>query len=161
MSNPATHHNHPSENDDVHHVADPLSTVANLTPESFDPLVGDRFQVSRQLFESQETHTSPRPVAESTSTDENEADQIVDLKLVEVTRYPRLKECEGGLDHRPREPFSLLFVGPHELPLTSALHTVHHEQLGTGRMFLGPVQASLKYHAETHPEGRFYEAVFS
>ena len=85
----------------------------------------------------------------------------VELKLVEVTRYPKLKEREGGFDHRAREPFSLLLECPDDPVLMSAGHTVHHDQLGTGCLFLNPVQVALKPQVKKQPGVRFYEVVFS
>ena len=85
----------------------------------------------------------------------------LELELVEVTRYPETEEIEAGFDVPPREPFALLFRGSHAnvLPL-SAMYTVIHEELGTMRLFLNPVQVGAQ-RAEYHPEGRFYETVFN
>jgi len=132
-----------------------------LTPELFDSHVGEKFRVTHQPFETEETHTHPIHVADPAGQDSDQVPQFVELELVEVTRYPTIKELEGGFENRLREPFSLLFVGPHELLLMSCLHTVHHQQLGTGQFFFNPVQVSLKHPADRHPEGMFYEVAFN
>ena len=75
--------------------------------------------------------------------------------------YPKLKEHEGSFDHRPREPFSLLFVGPHDAPMLSAEHTVHHDQLGAGRFFIIAIIGPFSDRpASPHARVRHYEIVF-
>lgn len=132
-----------------------LAQLGDLTPESFDPHVGDVFRAAYQQFEDERTHVQPLKVGSEGGTEE-----LVELKLVEVTRYPKLKEREGGFDCRPREPFALLFEGPPHPVLLSAEHTIHHEQLGTGRLFLSAVHV-VRGPAENPSDGLFYEATFS
>ena len=137
-----------------------LSTAEKLTPEVFDSHVGQKFRVTHRRFETEQTHIRPLHVTDAAAPEAEPMDQFVELELVEVTRYPNLEKMEGGFDDRPREPFSLLFVGPHGLPLMSAQHTVHHDELGSGQLFFSPVQVTLKHPVERHPDGRFYEVAF-
>lgn len=131
-----------------------LAELGNLTADLFDPHVGEVFRATYQQFEDERTHVQPLNVGT-----ESETEVLVELKLVEVTRYPKLKEREGGFDQRSREPFALLFAGPPDPLLLSAEHTIRHEQLGTGRLFLNSVQAT---EGPANPnDGRFYEATFS
>ena len=136
-------------------VSGQVSTPISLTPEVFDPLVGDVFRVRQQRYETAQTHANPLNVRDPGAPEEPET--IVEVKLVEVTRYPKLRELEGGFEHRPREPFALLFIASHEDVLLSAVHTVVHEKLGELQLFLNPVQVSLDSAATEHPDGRFYE----
>jgi len=144
----------PTENSNAPETSGHLADPAALTPELFDAHVGDCFQVIRQQFEHPDTHINPL----RTGTEGEE--EIVELKLIEVTRYPKLKEIEGGWDHRAREPFSLLFEGPLEPTLISAQHTIMHQSLGNGRLFLNPVQVAARGSHGTVPEHRFYETPF-
>lgn len=133
-----------------------LAALESLTPEVFEPHVGEIFRARYQQFENARTHVQPLHVGS-----QRDATAFVELKLVEVTRYPQLKEREGGFDYRPREPFALLFEGPSDPTLISAEHTIHHAQLGAGRLFLNPVQAALRPPAESPSDVRFYETTFS
>lgn len=132
-----------------------LAQLGSLTPELFDPHVGDVFRATHQQFEDERTHAQPLNVGPASETE-----VCVELKLLEVTRYPKLKEREGGFDCRPREPFALLFDGPPQPMLLSAVHTIWHEQLGAGRLFLNAVLA-VRRPTEKQCDGRFYEATFS
>ncbi len=124
-----------------------------LVPETFDPYVHSRFVVdpgSAQIV--------PRPTGLNPITGTVVEDDLVpaggpfELELVEVTRYPQLKEIQGGFDHLPREPFALLFRASHEnVSLISAMHTVCHDELGTMRLFLNPVQVGV-HRVEKQPE---------
>ena len=138
-----------------------IADTEKLTPQLFDSHVGEIFRVRHQRFETTGTHAHPIDVLDPTGQTSDQEPQFVELELVEVTRYPTIEEVEGGFEQRLREPFSLLLVGPHELPLRSCLHTVHHQQLGTGQFFFNPVQVTLKHPADQHPEGRFYEVAFN
>lgn len=77
------------------------------------------------------------------------------LKLVEVSRREALSP------HSCQEPFVLLFLGAHELPLVSDMHVLVHGSLGKLVMFLTAVHVSPGIPAESHPEGRFYESVIN
>ena len=133
-----------------------LAALEKITPEVFIPFVEDVFQVVHQPFETEQTHINPLNVGPEPATE-----VIVELKLVEVTRYPKIEEREDGFDARPREPFSLLFEGPLDPALISAVHQVQHDQLGKGRLFLSNVQATLKQSVDGQPDARYYETVFS
>ena len=147
------------QNDDAARTSDedrhggPLAELGSVTPETFEPHVEDKFQVKNVSLESQRTHVHPL-------SDElpGRLDEIVELTLVEVTRYPRIKERESGFEQRPREPFALLFQGPADQPLMSAELSVYHDQLGAGCLFFTPVQVSLK--PEQDRPASFYEVVF-
>lgn len=131
----------------------------NLTPEFFDSVLHQSFSVNLQ---SALLNPITREILQASPLAEWwQSDRPVELVLVEVTRYPKLRAIEGGFDHRPREPFSLLFRGSHDQPLISATYDVTHDKLGTLQLFLNPVQVSVKSSVESNPEGRFYESTFS
>ena len=130
-----------------------LADLASVTPETFAPCVGDTFRVRNCSVESTETHVFPRG-----DRLPGRSDEIVELTLVEVTRYPRIEEREGGFEHRPREPFALLFEGPADCILMGAILSVSHKQLGTGQLLFTPVQVSLK--PDVKRSSKFYEVVF-
>lgn len=77
------------------------------------------------------------------------------LKLVEVSRRAPLSP-----DLR-QKPFTLLFLGAHELPLFGDVHVLVHGSLGKLALFLTPVHTSPGILAQNHPEGRFYESVIN
>jgi hypothetical protein len=85
----------------------------------------------------------------------------VELQLIEIGRFEKLRRLEGGFEHRPRAPFSLLFRGRHQDAFPSGVWIVRHRVLGELRLFLNPVQVSSDYPADQNPEGLFYETVFS
>ena len=132
-----------------------LSHLDRFTPGSFDPYVNDVFRVQYLTQQTSETHVNPLPAAER-GTDEP---KIVELILEEVTRHSKLKQLEGGFEHRPREPFSLLFRGPLEPTLMSAVHEIEHDQLGRGTLFLGPIIVPMKNPRDL-PRSQYYEAIF-
>lgn len=133
----------------------PLADLGSLAPEVFDPHVGETFRVQNLSTESERTHTHPQPDLRVPGRE----DEIVEVRLIEVTRCLRLKELEGGFEHRPREPFSLLFECPAEKTLMNAVLQVHHDQLGTGDMLFSRVQMQIK-HPNEIPTNHHYEVVF-
>lgn len=139
-------------------IGDPAAFAA--TAELFDPHLHETFSVDP---ESAVLNARTRALIDASRAEGDEEKRAgpVELELVEVTRYPQLEELEGGFSHRPREPFALLFRGSHDQPMISALYTVSHPELGDFQLFLSPVQESLKYPVESHPEGRFYESAFN
>lgn len=59
-----------------------------------------------------------------------------------------------ALPDRQREPFSIVFRGPHSPALAQRMYTLVHEQMGTIEgLFLVPIDAD--------EQGRYYEAVFA
>ena len=110
--------------------------LESLTPDVFDPLLNQIFEV---------------PIAENRN---------VPIKLVEVNRHQNLANIEGGFDHRPRDPFSLLFCGPTEPLLADATYNLLNEQLKGLQVFLVPVTVHNK-RAYSEDDCLFYEAVFS
>ncbi len=96
-----------------------------LIEAQFAPYVGEKFRVQ---------------LAPST---------VLELELVEVSRI----DPKGGRAAGRREPFSVLFRGPLETPLSQRTYTLAHEQMGVLDLFLVPIAPD--------DDGRYYEAVFA
>ncbi|MDJ0654915.1 MAG: hypothetical protein QNJ40_12210 [Xanthomonadales bacterium] len=131
-------------------VRDSAWALGHLTASVFDAHVGSRFSVD----------LNTGVVSQTLQPDFDRLDKSrpVSLELVEVTRYPGNRsrvEAEG------REPFSLLFRGPHGRPLVSALYTVSHPVLKPANLFLNPVQVSAGSRPGENPDGLFYESCFT
>ena len=76
-----------------------------------------------------------------------EPDQPVSLELTEVTALPNRAR-------QPRQPFSLVFRGPHTPALAQRMYTFVHPQVGTiENLFIVPVGQD--------EQGRYYQAVFN
>jgi hypothetical protein len=60
-------------------------------------------------------------------------DQNFDAKLIEVT--------ESKL-HPQQESFSMLFLMPHEFPITQGIYNFEHSELGTHDIFVVPIEQS-------------------
>lgn len=130
-----------------------------LCPGFFESYLHQSFMVNLQSAELNPA-TRARLLA-SEMAERWQSGEPIEIELVEVTRYPKLEAIEGGFEHRPREPFSLLFRGSHEELLVSATYQVTHKDAGELVLFLNPVQTSVKYSVEAHPEGRFYESTIN
>lgn len=75
-------------------------------------------------------------------------DDEVELRLAAVDRLPAHPVAPR------REPFSLIFSGPREMPLGQRIHRLRHVVLGDLEIFLVPIGPG--------PEGAArYEAVFN
>ena len=82
--------------------------------------------------------------------------QIVELKLLKARLAPPTPARPG---RRPagdagNEKFSLIFSGPNEELLTSAIHQFEHRHLGRFEMYIGPI-------GPQGTDGARYEAVFN
>ena len=82
-------------------------------------------------------------------------DAEVELELTEVTP---LKSPHSGIDdseqHIRREPFSILFRGPADVPLDQRMYRIEHAEMGLiDGLFITPVGADQR--------GRYYEAIFN
>jgi hypothetical protein len=82
--------------------------------------------------------------------------QTVSLQLLKARPSPPLPVRSG---RRPpadanNEKFSLLFGGPAYPPLSAAIHSFAHEQLGRFEMYIGPV-------GQPDRDGARYESVFN
>jgi hypothetical protein len=88
--------------------------LAELTPEHFDPLVGERFTVGAS--ESRVDAGMP---------------ELLELELAAIERLP---------PHRYRAaPFTLAFRGPRRQPLTQGTYALGHPRLGDLELFLVPI----------------------
>ena len=81
--------------------------------------------------------------------------QRLNVELVEVSslplRFPLMRPKEEKCS---REPFTIVFKGPHAPPLSQQMYTIEHESLKTiERLFLVPIGMD--------QEGRYYEAIFN
>lgn len=123
----------------------PELSPQDFKPETFDPHLNTRFRV--------QCHSGQCDEFDHLILDH--AGEVVELELVEVTRYEKLRELEGGFEGRPREPFALLFRGNESQPILSAVHDVTHETLGRMHLFLSPVQVF-----EAPKEGETFRPVF-
>jgi len=90
----------------------PLSALECLTPEVFDPHVGNVFRVEYQLSETEQMYIKPQDVADG-STDETHG--CMELKLVEVTRTRNSKSTKAAsiTDHENRSRYFLLVPTMH------------------------------------------------
>lgn len=79
-------------------------------------------------------------------------DERVSLKLVEAR--PTLTRSKPNLPDAAFEKFSLLFRGPQDRRLVSAIHRFEHPSLGCFNLFIVPILARDQTHA-------YYEAVFN
>jgi hypothetical protein len=99
--------------------------LAELTPEAFEPLVGERFTVVA-------------PAAQGGA----ETAEPLALELTAVERLP---------PHRYRAaPFTLAFRGPRRQPLPQGTWTLGHPVLGNCELFLVPIggdAATMTYEA--------------
>ncbi len=130
-------------------------SVGSLTRATFEPFVGETFSVDLTFCGIDPAGAPvPRPDAYPTSS-------TCALELVEVTRYTELAKRSEGFKGWPREPFALLSRGPHDSPLHNDVHVVSHRRLGSLTLLLTPVSVSPAHLATDHPEGRFYETIFS
>lgn len=82
--------------------------------------------------------------------------QTVELKLLKARLAPPTPARPGG---RPpgdagNEKFSLIFSGPKEALLASAIHQFEHRRLGRFEMYIGQI-------GPQHTDGVRYEAVFN
>jgi hypothetical protein len=73
-------------------------------------------------------------------------EETVELTLAEILGYP---DHEGPR----REPFSLVFRGPHRFALPQRIYQVEHEKAGPMEIFLVPIGPDA--------QGMRYEAVFN
>jgi hypothetical protein len=73
-----------------------------------------------------------------------EATESIELELIEATK-PTITPGQ--------EVFSLVFLGPNDLLLPQTMYQLDHEQLGSGMLFLVPIEQS--------GDGIKYEAVFN
>lgn len=117
-----------------------------LTAAEFEPLLHSKFQVDLSCYG---LAADGDPIRRD---DVYPSGAELNLELVEVTPGKRL-----GKD-APREPFVLLFLGGHELPLLGNVHVLEHESIGRFALMLSPVNVSFATQPEHHPEGRFYES---
>ena len=91
------------------------------------------------------THSSFAPhVGDVFRADIDSADGV-ELRLVEATALP--------LRGPGREPFSLVFRGPLEVPLPQGIYPLEHETLGRLELFLVPIGPD--------DEGLRLEAIFN
>ena len=74
------------------------------------------------------------------------------LTLHSVSALPHGASPESAPQLR-REPFSLVFLGPQDAPLSQRTYTFEHPALGAIDIFIVPITPSA--------EGRLYEAVFT
>ena len=122
--------------------------IGQLTASDFEQLLNSKFSVDLDyLGLAVDATPLKRPGVYPPGAE-------VELELVEVTRR---KPYADDL----REPFTLLFLGSHEVPLYGDVHLLAHPALGKMTLLLSAVNASPGIQAETHPEGRFYECVIS
>ena len=101
-----------------------------LTPEQFEPLVGERFAVE-----------TPAATAAAPSGTDAAAPGLA-LELLSVERLP-------PHPHRA-SPFALSFRGPREAPLEQRIHRLVHPRLGILDLFLVPIRgdaATVTYEA--------------
>jgi hypothetical protein len=96
--------------------------LEDLTPSSFEKLVGDQFSL--------------------TLGDQSR----LDLELVSVTPGP-----SGGDDAESRrDPFSIIFRGPLEPVLPQRIYPLENQELGTLDLFIvpiGPDESGMQYEA--------------
>jgi hypothetical protein len=106
--------------------------LEKLTKETFAPYLGGQFRF------------------------QIDASTWVTTELVEVTgRGSRAARSTWAVPSEPqREPFSIVFRGPHTSPLQQKMYRVEHETIGIiDDLFIVPVGIT--------QDGLFYEAVFS
>ena len=123
-----------------------MLSIGELTAGDFQDLTGQLFPVDPSFFGISVDGTPTK------RDDIYPAEADLDLKLVEVKRHDPMAP---GM----KEPFTLLFCGPHETPLFSSMHVVKHPSRGDVLMFLNPINAQPGLHPENHPDGRFYESI--
>ena len=86
-------------------------------------------------------------------------EQALAFELVETRPLPGRPSTspawrKPALPERQREPFSIVFRGPHSPALAQRMYTLVHEQMGTIEgLFLVPIDAD--------EQGRYYEAIFA
>ena len=99
-----------------------------LTKDSFSPYLGQAFRV--QL----------------------DADNALELELTEVTAFDYRPEQHDSSIRR--DPFSILFRGPVDVPLGQGMYRFEHDDMGVIEMlFMTPIGAD--------QNGRYYEAIFN
>ncbi len=99
-----------------------------LTKDSFSPYLGQAFRV--QL----------------------DPDNALELELTEVTAFDSRPEQYNSSIRR--DPFSILFRGPADVPLDQGMYRIEHDEMGViETLFMTPIGADQK--------GRYYEAVFN
>jgi len=130
--------------------SDPFSALLDVSVASFDPLVSSSFFVQPKTAIVSPSHKY--------LLEDMDMNQVVELELVEVSRYPNI---QSGTGTQGREPFSLLFRGAPQQPLISAIYTVSHPDTADLNLFLSPVQISQKGTPGESPEDLFYEIYFN
>ena len=74
---------------------------------------------------------------------------VMELELIEVTGVGSGSSHARGR----REPFSIVFRGPHDSPLGQGTYKIEHDKMGTFDLFLVPIVPD--------ENGLNYEAVFT
>lgn len=124
-----------------------LPSVGEFQPAAFEALIDQEFAVDLRYCDLAEDAT---PIAwEGYRSTEEECQ----LTLVECHREKQLTE------HTREDPFTLLFRGPHEVPLPGRVHVVENSATGRFCLLLTPINVAPGIAPEAHPEGRFYESV--
>lgn len=89
-----------------------------------------------------------------TLTYEGSQDTQVELIEVEGKGMPPAPKRKWGVPKVRREPFSLIFRGPHEPFLPQKMYPIQHEKMGElDTIFLVPVAKD--------EDGYYYEAIFT
>ena len=88
--------------------------IENFTPESFEPLIGEKFTFSL------------------------EGAVLCDMELIELTRHGERAPSKGAFPLRTA-PFSILFKGPAEPILEQRIFDVAQEKLGVFDLFIVPL----------------------
>ena len=91
----------------------------------------------------------------------NDDNDKVELTLVEVNRHDELRERERQFDHRPRAPFSLLFLTSLSAPLQNGIKQFRHEALGEFPLSVQVIQMPVGLPPIDPPATFCYESVFA
>ena len=127
---------------------DEFRDLAKLTPDEFQACLDQEFRIDLNHVGLNADGTVIR------FEDAYPGQESATLKLVEVTQRPPMSP------ELRQDPFTLLFLGSHELPFFSDVHILEHPSIGRFTAALTSVNAGVGVAPEQHPDGRFYEVVF-